>query len=81
MTAASRSFSDAIRAAAGYAPIAPTRATEPVGDVGIGRGGGAMERRPPSPTMSALIRATRAERVERIRELAVYDYAGRPWVG
>jgi hypothetical protein len=39
-----------IRRAAGYPPVEaqapPARAPKPVGDLGIGRGGSAMERRP-----------------------------------
>jgi hypothetical protein len=65
MTAASMAFSNQIRAAAGRAPAAPERSTMPVGDLGIGRGGACVERRPPpSPTMTNLIRAERALRAE-----------------
>jgi hypothetical protein len=71
----------AIRAALGYAPAARDAEPRPVGDLGIGRGGSAMERRPAPPSLNALIRATRAERRERIRELAVYLDGERTWVG
>jgi hypothetical protein len=53
----------------------------PVGDIGIGRGAGAAERRPAPPSFSAVIRATRLERQERIREIAAFVDGERIWVG
>jgi hypothetical protein len=49
------SFNDAVRAAAGY-PVT-SQPEQPIGDLGIGRGGGAMPPpRPKPPSMSDLIR-------------------------
>lgn len=75
------SFNDQIRAASGRSVPGAT-AVRPVGDIGVGRGGGAcLPMRPAEPSMSSLIRAQRRERRERIRELAVYFDGERPWVG
>jgi hypothetical protein len=77
MGAGSMAFSDAIRQAAGRAPAAPARATMPVGDLGIGRGGGALERhpQPPLPTMTNLIRAERdMRREERLARARAYEH-------
>jgi hypothetical protein len=52
----SAEFTRTIRAAAGQQP---TTEPEPVGSVGIGLGGSAVPRQPPSPSMTALIRASR----------------------
>jgi hypothetical protein len=81
MTPGHEDMNAAIRRAAGYAPAAPTQETMPVGDLGTGRGAGAAERRPEPPSFSSVIRAARAERNERIRELAVYFDGERTWVG
>jgi hypothetical protein len=73
-----------IRRACGYPPAEAAPPPTEVGDLGVGRGAGAAERRPqpPVPSMTNLIRAARMERRERIHELAVYlDGEGRPWVG
>jgi hypothetical protein len=61
------SFSDEIRAAAGRAP---TEAPEPVGDLGVGRGGSASPRQPRPPDMSSLIRAAREVRRSGVVDLA-----------
>ena len=68
-------FTDAIRRASGRS--APEANAAPVvGDVGIGRGGSAIERRPAPPvSMTALIRAERALRAEE-RETRARAYDG-----
>ena len=64
-------MNDRIRRAAGRAPAPPAPTPMPIGDLGIGRGGSAIERRPAPPTMSALVRAEidmrRQERLARAR--------------
>jgi hypothetical protein len=74
-------FTDEIRRAAGRAVPERTPPPTVVGDIGIGRGGACIERRPPPPSFSSVIRAARAERRERVRELAVYFDGERTWVG
>jgi hypothetical protein len=80
MTPPREDMNTLIRRAAGYPPAGATPPPTVIGDLGIGRGGSALPMRPAPPSMSALIRATCAERRERVRELVI-DHAGRPWVG
>ncbi len=50
-------MNDEIRRRAGY-PIAGPAPEPPVGDIGVGRGGSALPRRPAAPDMNSLIRGT-----------------------
>ena len=61
-------FSDQIRAAAGRAPAVEPE--PPTGDVGIGRGAGAVDRPRPRADMNSLIRATREARRGHVLDLA-----------
>jgi len=76
VTPSHEDMNDRIRRAAGHAPAPPAQAPMPVGDLGIGRGGTCIERRPAPPvSMTNLIRAQRdMNREERLARAQAYEH-------